>query len=57
MIFFFLSVAAVCVTALCGFRMFLKAHPVQAAEFAALKATVEKLENGVRKLSMGKIGG
>ena len=56
MIFLFLSVAAVCATALCGFRMYLKSKPVQAADFAAMKADVAKLETRLNKLNLSGMG-
>jgi hypothetical protein len=56
MIWFFLSVAAVCASALAGFRMYINSKPVQQKTFDALEAAVVKLENRVNKLSMGKIG-
>lgn len=56
MIFLFLSVVAVCASALAGYRMFLKSAPGSRAEFVTLSERVEKLEGRTDKLSFASMG-
>jgi hypothetical protein len=51
--YLFLSVAAVCATALMGFQMHLRARPAcSRAEFDSLKAEIDKQTDRINKLTM-----
>jgi hypothetical protein len=56
-IYLFLSVAAVCASALLGFRMYLKSAPACSRdEYEALKAELHKAVGRVDKLAFGSMG-
>jgi hypothetical protein len=56
-IFLFLSVAAVCISAIVGFRMHLTARPtISVAAFEALSAKTDRLEQRINKTNMNTMG-
>jgi hypothetical protein len=56
--YLFLSVAAICVSGIYGYSMYLKARPAASPkDIEAMKASLEKHEQRINKLYMGKLGG